>query len=276
MKEQRTALLEKTELLNKTELFVLDMDGTFYLGDRILDGALDFLKTVEETGRRYLFFMNNSSKSPKAYLEKLKGMNCIIGREQIMTSGDVMIQYLKSGYADCSVYLVGTPALEESFREEGIRLTQEMPDVVVIGFDLTLTYEKLERACTYIRNGAEFLATHLDINCPTEEGFIPDCGAFCAAISLSTGKQPRYVGKPFPETVEMILKKTGVDRDRIAFVGDRLYTDVATGVNNGAMGMLVLTGETKRGDLEGAEVVPDGVYLSLKEMGELLRTHRED
>ena len=118
MKEQRTALLEKTELLNKTELFVLDMDGTFYLGDRILDGALDFLKTVEETGRRYLFFTNNSSKSPKVYLEKLKGMNCIIGREQIMTSGDVMIQYLKSCYADCSVNLVGTPALEESFREE--------------------------------------------------------------------------------------------------------------------------------------------------------------
>lgn len=274
MKEQRTLLLEKTKLLNKTELFVLDMDGTFYLGDRILDGALDFLKTVEETGRRYLFFTNNSSKSPKVYLEKLKGMNCIIGREQIMTSGDVMIQYLKSCYAGCSVYLVGTPALEENFREEGIHLTQEMPDVVVIGFDLTLTYEKLERACTYIRNGAEFLATHLDINCPTEEGFIPDCGAFCAAIALSTGKQPRYVGKPFPETLEMILKKTGVDRERIAFVGDRLYTDVATGVNNGAMGMLVLTGETKREDLEGAEVVPDGVYFSLKEMGELLRTHR--
>ena len=269
MKEQRT------ELLEKAELFVLDMDGTFYLGDRILDGALDFLKTVEESGRKYLFFTNNSSRSPKVYLEKLKRMNCEIGREQIMTSGDVMIRYLKTCYAGRSVYLVGTPALEESFREAKIRLTQEMPDVVVIGFDLTLTYEKLERACTYIRNGAEFLATHLDINCPTEEGFIPDCGAFCAAISLSTGKQPRYVGKPFPETVEMILKKTGVDRDRIAFVGDRLYTDVATGVNNGAMGMLVLTGETKRKDLEGAEVVPDGVYLSLKEMGELLRTHRE-
>ena len=265
MKEQRT------ELLEKAELFVLDMDGTFYLGDRILDGALDFLKTVEESGRKYLFFTNNSSRSPKVYLEKLKRMNCEIGREQIMTSGDVMIRYLKTCYAGRSVYLVGTPALEESFREAKICLTQEMPDVVVIGFDLTLTYEKLERACTYIRSGAEFLATHLDINCPTEDGFIPDCGAFCAAISLSTGKQPRYVGKPFPETVDMILKKTGVDRERIAFVGDRLYTDVAAGVNNGAMGMLVLTGETKREDLEGAEVVPDGVYLSLKEMGELLR-----
>ncbi len=113
----------------------------------------------------------------------------------------------------------GTPALEESFREEGIRLTQEMPDVVVIGFDLTLTYEKLERACTYIRSGAEFLATHLDINCPYGRRLYPGLRRDSARPSpLSTGKQPRYVGKPFPETVEMILKKTGVDRERIAFV----------------------------------------------------------
>ena len=133
MKEQRT------ELLEKAELFVLDMDGTFYLGDRILDGALDFLKTVEESGRKYLFFTNNSSRSPKVYLEKLKRMNCEIGREQIMTSGDVMIRYLKTCYAGRSVYLVGTPALEESFREAKICLTQEMPDVVVNVYDLTLT-----------------------------------------------------------------------------------------------------------------------------------------
>lgn len=265
MREQNAALLEKTKL------FVLDMDGTFYLGERILDGALDFLKTVEETGRQFLFFTNNSSKSPKEYIEKLKGMNCVISRDQIMTSGDVMIRYLKSHFADQSVYLVGTPALEESFREEGIRLTREMADIVVIGFDTTLTYEKLERACTYIRNGAEFLATHLDINCPAEDGFIPDCGAFCAAIALSTGKQPRYVGKPFDETVEMILGKTGVEREHIAFVGDRLYTDVAAGVRNGAMGILVLTGETRRSDVEKADVIPDGVYNSLKEMGELMK-----
>ena len=115
-------------------------DGTFYLGDRILDGALDFLKTVEESMGQILIFTNNSSRSPKVYLENWKRMNCEIGREQIMTSGDVMIRYLKTRYAGWSVYLVGTPALEES-REAKICLTQEMPDVVVIGFDLTLTYE---------------------------------------------------------------------------------------------------------------------------------------
>ncbi len=261
----------RKKLLDETELFVLDMDGTFYLGDRILPGALDFIREVERQGKKYLFFTNNSSRSPRLYMEKLAGMNCTIRRDQIMTSGDVMIQYLKSTRPGRTVYLVGTPALKETFLEAGISLTEEQPDIVVVGFDLTLTYEKLERACTFIRNGAEFLATHLDINCPTEDGFIPDCGAMCAAISLSTGKQPRYVGKPFAETVDMVLQVTGAAREKTSFVGDRLYTDVATGVKNGARGLLVLTGETKPEDVEHSEVKPDGVYQSLGEMGELMK-----
>lgn len=263
--------MDKRELLEKTELFVLDMDGTFYLDTHILDGSLEFLEQVERLGKRYVFLTNNSSKSPKSYIDKLAKMNCFIERDQIITSGDVMIQYLKDYYPDKTVYLVGTPDLEANFKENGIRLTKDMPDVVVIGFDMTLTYEKLERACTYIRNGAVFLATHLDINCPTKEGFIPDCGAMCAAISLSTGKQPKYVGKPFKETVDMVLELTKVKRDRIAFVGDRLYTDVKTGVANGALGILVLSGETKLEDLEGSDTVPDGVFTGLDEMGKMLK-----
>lgn len=262
---------QKEALLDKIELFVLDMDGTFYLGDRILDGSLDFLKAVEESGRKYLFFTNNSSKSPKDYIEKLRQMNCVIGPDQIMTSGDVMIRFIKDHFSSKSVYLLGTEALAESFLKAGICLTEEKPDVVVIGFDTTLTYEKLAKACTYIRNGAIFLATHMDINCPTEDGFIPDCGALCEAISLSTGRCPRYLGKPYEETVQSILERTGVKRKRVAFVGDRLYTDVAAGVKNGANGILVLTGETKESDLINAKITPDGVYRSLKEMGEMLR-----
>ena len=181
-----------------------------------------------------------------------------------------MIEYLKMYYPGKRVYLVGTPDLEENFRENGILLTKDMPDVVVIGFDMTLTYEKLERACTYIRSGAVFLATHLDINCPTRAGFIPDCGAMCAAISLSTGKKPKYVGKPFKETVDIVLTLTGSEREKISFVGDRLYTDVKTGVANGAHGILVLSGETKAGDLENADTVPDAVFTGLKEMAEIM------
>ncbi len=262
--------MEKKKLLEKTKLFVLDLDGTFYLDTQILDGSLEFLRQVKRLGKRFVFLTNNSSKSPKTYIEKLADMGCQITRSQIITSGDVMIQYLKKAYPRKAVYLMGTPDLEENFIENGILLTKDMPDVVVVGFDMTLTYEKLERACTYIRSGAVFLATHLDINCPTRNGFIPDCGAICAAISLSTGVQPKYVGKPFKETVDMVLTLTGAKRDEVSFVGDRLYTDVKTGVANGAHGILVLSGEAKLEDLDDSDIVPDAVFNHLKEMGELL------
>ena len=266
---------DKLAALEKIKLFVLDMDGTFYLDDQMIEGSLDFLEAVKESGRDYIFFTNNSSKSPSIYIKRLAGMNCFIERKQIMTSGDVTIKYLQTNYPDKTVYLVGTPALEETFIEAGINLTKDMPDIVVVGFDMTLTYEKLERACTYIRNGALFLATHLDINCPTKDGFIPDCGAFCAAITLSTGVEPRYLGKPFKETVDMVLASTGYKREEVAFVGDRLYTDVATGVKNGASGFLVLTGETHLEDVEKSEVKPDVIYDSLYDIGYCIRKLEE-
>ncbi|MBQ9591020.1 MAG: HAD-IIA family hydrolase [Butyrivibrio sp.] len=276
--------MSQDNILKKTELFVLDMDGTFYLDEDIIDGALDFLDAVKRCSKDYLFFTNNSSTSPELYIEKLARMNCHISREQIMTSGDVMIRFLKANYPEKKVYLLGTKPLEKNFEEAGINLfspkkeatgyvnadTDDIPDIVVVGFDKTLTYEKLTNACTYIRKGAVFLATHLDINCPVKGGFIPDCGAICAAITLSTGKEPKYVGKPFKETVDMIIDKTGVDRDKITFVGDRLYTDVATGVKNGANGILVLSGEATERDIAKSEVKPDAVYPSIKEMGVIL------
>jgi phosphoglycolate/pyridoxal phosphate phosphatase family enzyme len=282
---------KKSGVFDATKLFVLDMDGTFYLGDRVLPGALAFLDRLRTSGRRFLFFTNNSSRSPDLYIQKLAAMGCPIKREDIMTSGDVTIRYLKAHYPGKTVYLMGTAALREDFAAKGISLLDALPnapdaspnapdaspnapdarpDVVVVAFDTELTYGKLERACTFIRAGAVFLATHLDINCPTENGFIPDCGAFCAAISLSSGKQPKYLGKPFPETVDMILASVGVAREEIAFVGDRLYTDVAVGVRNGAKGILVLSGETKLEDVAASDVKPDAIFADLGEMARFL------
>ncbi len=275
----------KKKILKDTELFVLDMDGTFYLGDEILDGALDFLESVKRAGKKYIFFTNNSSVSSENYIEKLKKMNCHISKDMIMTSGDVMIRFIRSRYPDKSVYLLGTPELEKSFREAGVNLfeserdekaamshaiCENIPDIVVVAFDKTLNYEKLSNACVYIMKGAKFLATHLDINCPVKEGFIPDCGAMCAAIELSTKVSPKFVGKPCKETVDMVVDATGVDASKISFVGDRIYTDVATGVNNGAMGVLVLTGECKISEVPDSDVQPDVIFDSIKEMGELL------
>lgn len=260
------------ELLKRCRHFVLDMDGTFYLGDRILPGSLPFLRKVEETGRDFLFFTNNSSRSPKVYIDKLAGMGCAIRRDQIMTSGDVMIEFLHANYPSGRVYLLGTPALEESFREAGIDLVQDDADVVVVGFDQTLTYRKLVKACDFIRHGAAYLATHLDINCPVEGGFIPDVGSFCALIDLSVGggRHPRVTGKPHRETVDMIVRRTGWKREEIAFVGDRIYTDVATGVDNGAIGLLVLSGEATMQTVAESTTKPDGIFQDLGEIGTLL------
>ena len=149
--------MTKETALKNIKLFVLDMDGTYYLGKNLLEGANDFLKRVRETGKEFVFFTNNSSKSPNNYIEKLATMSCHIDKDKIWTSGDVTIDFLKRHRNNKTVYLVGTPALEETFCEAGIKLVSEEPDIVVIGFDTTLTYEKLEKACTYIRNGSEFL-----------------------------------------------------------------------------------------------------------------------
>lgn len=262
---------ERIALLNKIRLFVLDLDGTVYLGDRLLAGTTDFLQAAEAHGKKVLFFTNNTSRNPQEYIDKLGRMGISITRKDIMTAGDVTIRYLNRHFLGKRVYLLGVPALEQSFREGGIPLVEETPDLVVVGFDKTLTYEKLERACTFLRRGAVFLATHPDINCPTEAEPIPDCGAFCAAITASTGLRPKALGKPAPETVEMVLEATGMKKEETAFVGDRLYTDVACGTKNGANGLLVLTGETTRADLAASDFTPDGVFQSLGEIGTLLR-----
>lgn len=263
--------MDKQELVNSIKHFVLDMDGTFYLGDKIFDFSLDFLKKVKESGRDFIFFTNNSSKSPEVYIEKLKKMNCFITREQIMTSGDVTIEYLKSFYKGRKVYLVGTPALVESFKAEGIELVGDGADLAVLGFDTTLTYEKLVKICDLIRDGKPYIATHKDINCPVEGGFIPDVGSFCALISVSTGgAEPKVLGKPNKETVDMIIQKTGWKREEIAFVGDRIYTDVATGVNNGAKGLLVLSGEADMETVKNSEIKPDGIFENLAEIASYL------
>ncbi len=263
--------MDKQELVKGIKHFVLDMDGTFYLGDKIFDFSLEFLKKVEESGRDFIFFTNNSSKSPDVYIEKLKRMNCFITQEQIMTSGDVTKEYLKTFYKGKKVYLVGTPALTESFQADGIELAEEGADVAVLGFDTTLTYEKLVRICDHIREGKPYIATHKDINCPVEGGFIPDVGSFCALISASTGgAEPKVLGKPNKETVDMIIQHTGWKREEIAFVGDRIYTDVATGVNNGAKGLLVLSGEADMETVKNSKIKPDAIFKDLAEIGEFL------
>ncbi len=272
-----SVLKNDLKLLDNIDLYVLDMDGTFYLSEDIIPGSLEFLRAVEDCGKRWMFFTNNSSKDKSLYIQKLAKMNCNVTEDMIFTSGDIMIEFLKANRPGKSVYVMGTPPLVESFEKAGIDVRQDTSskaDIVVVAFDMTLTYEKLEHACTLIRNGADFIATHPDINCPVTGGFIPDCGAFIAAIKLSTGREPKILGKPYHETADMIELVTGVPKGRTAYVGDRLYTDVACGVKNGAKGILVLSGETHFEDIARSEVKPDFVFERLYDIGVALKNTR--
>lgn len=253
--------------LENKKLYIFDMDGTIYLGSRVFPEAVDFIKSLRRAGKRVLFFTNNASHSPDFYMDKLSRLGFLPQRGEIMTSGDVTIEFLKRHRAGKSVYLVGTIDLKKQFKAGGIRLADARrgADIVVTSFDTTLSYEKLEAACRYIREGAEYLSTHPDFNCPTESGFIPDSGAIAALVTASTGVKPTYFGKPYAETIEMISEATGVGKDEMCVFGDRLYTDIALGKRHGVTAVLVLTGETTMKDVENAkpEDRPDFVYEDL-------------
>ncbi len=264
-------MLKKEEALNGVKLFVLDMDGTVYISNDPIEGALDFIHEVEEDPERdYIFFTNNASRVPSVYVEKLHKLGLDVDESKVVTAGDVCAEFLKVNYPGAKIFLNGTPVLEENWKEKGLNLVTEDPDVCVQSFDTTLTYHKLDRICHYIRNGAPFIATHMDTNCPTDYGFMPDCGAMCSLIEDSTGVAPRFLGKPWKETVDMITEITGYKAEEMAFVGDRLYTDVATGVNNGAKGFLVLTGEADMQTVAESDVEPTCIYDSLDEMRKYL------
>lgn len=258
--------------LKTKKLFVFDMDGTIYLGEKVFPKAISLIKRLRSEGKRVLFFTNNASHNPEFYKEKLVRLGFEPMEGEIMTSGDVTIEFLKKERAGKSVYLVGTEELTASFKKSGIPLTDGLNgDIVITSFDTTLTYEKLSRACRLIMNGAEYLSTHPDFNCPTEDGFIPDSGAISAFVTASTGKTPRYFGKPYADTMEMICSVTGVEKNDATVIGDRLYTDIAIGKRSGVTAILVLTGETQKKDLEGLSEseLPDVIF---NDAGEIEKT----
>ncbi len=263
------------ESLARKKLYVFDMDGTIYLGKVVFDFAIRFIEHLRASGRRVLFFTNNASHSTAFYVDKLTRLGFSPTPDEIMSSADVTVTYLKTHYPDQSVYLVGTEQLSEHFRANGIRLLDHgapAADLVISSFDTELTYEKLDNACRLIREGATYLCTHPDFNCPTDTGFMPDSGAIAALITASTGVTPRYLGKPYPEVVEMIEAVTGISRADTCIFGDRLYTDIALGAHNGVTSVLVLTGE---GTLAEAEALPVGdkpayIFSSLAEVDEAI------
>ena len=266
-----------TDIIKSKKLYIFDMDGTIYLGGRPFDFAKRFIKNLRASGRRVLFFTNNASHTSPFYLSKLERLGFEPSADEIMTSGDVTLEFLKRHRAGKSVYLVGTDELVEEYAAKGIKLVNgesdpRHADIVITSFDTSLTYEKLNIACRLIRNGAEYLSTHPDFNCPTEDGFIPDSGAIAALVTASTGKTPTYFGKPYKETVEMIGEATGFAREEMCIFGDRLYTEIALGKSFGVTSVLVLSGETTEEDVDAAlpKDKPDFAFASLDDVDKLM------
>ena len=253
-------------------LFLLDMDGTLYLGDDVFPGAVDFIHTLADTGRQYIYLTNNSSRAGTDYITRLRRLGFPCEAENVFTSGMATALYLNQHYAGKPVYLVGTQAFRRELLSYGIPLVEEGAEVVVAGFDTELVYEKLDRAVHFLRRGATFIAANPDWVCPMpHDEVLPDCGSICALLTASSGVKPTYIGKPNRNMIDVISEMTGIANEHICAVGDRLYTDIAVAQNAGAGSVLVLSGETDQAMVDAAERKPDLVLPSVKELHELLR-----
>lgn len=254
------------------ELFLLDMDGTIYLDNELFDGSLDFINTLISKNIKYVFLTNNSSSSQQNYVDKLSRIGLPATKENIFTSGMAMGVYLNENHPNKKVYLVGTNALHKELLNYNINLVEENPDIVVIGFDRELTYEKLEKACKFIDDGAIFLATNPDYVCPiANKRYIPDCGSMCDMITNATKKKPLYIGKPSPMMINLLQKKYNIDKEKIAMVGDRVYTDIMSGYNANVKTICVLSGESTVETINESNVKPDYVLDSVKDIIPLLK-----
>lgn len=264
---------KSSELLKNIELFLLDMDGTIYLGDRLFDGSREFIELLKSQKKKFLFLTNNSSKSSKDYILKLKKMGIEIEKDSLLTSGQATAIYLKDiskNKDPINVYVVGTKSLKSELKEFGINVrtnSDEAVDYLIVGFDTELTYNKLLDACKLIRKGVPFIATNPDLVCPLDnDEYIPDCGSICIMLENATKKKPFFIGKPSPVIVDIVSKFKKVDKSRIAIIGDRIYTDIKMGIINKITSICVLSGETSLDDIENSDIKPDFVFESIKDI----------
>ncbi|MBR4863814.1 MAG: HAD-IIA family hydrolase [Oscillospiraceae bacterium] len=257
--------------ISDMQLFLFDMDGTLYLGDRLFTFTKELLETLKKKGKKYLFMTNNSSKSVEDYVKKLEKLGIAATREDFMTSSQATAYYLHIHHEGQRLYVCGTESLKAELRREGFTVTEkvEETDCIVMGFDTELTFQKLHDVSYLLltRKDIPYIATNPDLVCPTEFGSVPDCGSVCAAVKNATGRLPVVIGKPAPLMPQLAMDKLGIPKEQTCVIGDRIYTDIKSGLNAGAMGILVLSGETTKEILAES---PDKPHLVLQDAGELL------
>lgn len=257
-------------------MFLLDMDGTIYIGNDLIPGTTDFFRILKEKGIRRVFMTNNSSRNKFAYVKKLSRLGIECTADDIASSVNATACFLHANKPDARIYLVGTESLRHELELEGFSIVPEDyrgndVNCVLVGYDTELNYRKIEGACHYLCEGADYFATNCDMRCPIEGGrYLPDCGSMCNMFEVATGRKPIYLGKPDRFLVDYVHDKWKVDYDDMAVIGDRLYTDIAVGINAGIDSICVLSGESTRADLEASGLKPTYVFDSIKDVYENL------
>jgi NagD protein len=255
----------------------LDMDGTIYKGNTLFPYTVPFLARLKNLGIGYSFLTNNPSKSVADYLKHLENMGLTATADELYTSAQATIHYLQTHLpAAKRLFILGTPSMIGEFESSGFvsvaDSADEVVDAVVVGFDLTLTYDRLCRAAWWIKGGKPFIATNPDLVCPTDQPTVlVDCGSICAALEKATGRKPDItLGKPKPEMLDGILHARGLRPHEVAMVGDRLYTDMLMAHQAGVLGVLVLSGEATPADAQQSDPKPDITLQNIAQLGELI------
>ena len=261
--------MDAKQIVRSIKLFLFDMDGTLYLGNQLFSFTKDLLATIKKTGGRYMFMTNNSARSVVDYIAKLQRLGIPAAYEDFITSSQATIWYLQRHHASARLYVCGTESLKAEFRDAEFAVTEvrDEVDCIVMGNDTELTFKKLEdisyMLCT---RELPYIATNPDWVCPTEFGSVPDCGSICEMIYNATGKRPVVIGKPEALMPELAMERTGCAKKETAVVGDRIYTDVKSGINAGTVSVLVMSGETTEEILAASEDKPDLVLQDCREI----------
>ncbi|MBP3331480.1 MAG: HAD-IIA family hydrolase [Tidjanibacter sp.] len=269
------------ERIGRLRHVALDMDGTIYMGSTLFPYTIGFLEQLTEMGIGYSFLTNNPSRNVGDYLKRLSGMGIPATEQKMYTTSVATINFLRINHPDIKrLFILGTPSMTREFEEAGFISTadsaEDEPDAVVVGFDMTLSYERLCRAAWWISQGKYYLATNPDRVCPTDQpNVLVDCGSICAAIEHAVNRNPDVViGKPNPEFLQGLAERFDVRPDEMAVIGDRLYTDVAVALNAGAMGVLVLSGETTLEQSQKASPRPHLTVGDISDFGLLLKEYK--
>lgn len=263
--------MNNIEILRSKKLFLFDMDGTLYLGNKLYDFTLELLDTLKNTGRHYLFMTNNSSKSVDDYVKKLDSLGIKADRNDFMTSSQATAFYLHKHHEGQKLYVCGTRSLKEELVKEGFTVTEDVNETecIVMGFDTELTFQKLHDVSFMLLTRPElpYIATNPDYVCPTEFGSVPDCGSVCDMIYNATKKRPVVIGKPSPLMPRLAMEAFGISDEEACVVGDRIYTDIKSGLNAGITSVLVLSGETTKKILDESADKP---HIVLDNAGQIL------